>query len=789
MKIIKSLSFVIILAFLARPVLGQESTPEAAIPIVYPTEGALYSPLIFPIAIEATAYTNPFDPADIELLGIFTPPSGKQLVIPGFWMQPYQDLCTDPCTAENLRPSGTPSWQVKFTPQETGNWTFRLQASNRDGIVAAQEGTFVVNPSDKPGFIRVGANRRYFQYTNGQPYIPIGHNLKWSWDENGGIETYKDWLRQLSESGGNYARLYIDDPWFIGLEWESPVGDYRAAQRAAARLDIILDTAAEYGIALQLVVLWHQALSIYNGPPVLVPDTFARPDMNADWENNPYNVIYGGPIGAPSLFFTSAQSIELFRRRLRYMVARWGYSPNIFAWEVIDELDHTTSYDPTIAGAWLQATASYIKQIDQQGHLITAGSQTFDTAIAGNPLLDFTTSQFYQRLPIESVGDQVTGTVDVIRQNLQISPSPTLLTSYSLNPWFEPTSNDPTGVHFQDTLWAALLAGSGGGAVSDWPDTYVIPQGLQRYYAPIAAFASGINWPNLNLLPAEAALVTDDYSAYQSIRISDFNRLFTAPPSDVVVHIVTPDGVFPPIQNVPSYLYGQIFNNQLSQAQIYRVTMPVNGYLEISIARVSTQSAARLSVLVDNQSALNLSLPVGSRDTVARIPIPTGEHEITLDNLGDDWLEMNYIEIGQLSAPARVLTLRDSAAGVALAWLQHRGYTWDQVINNVPRPPVIFRYVLDSMPPGRYSVEIWDTLGGAVIGESIVTVGNDGLLMADLVPMDTQLALRAFRLGDELQTTPIALPPTATIAPTETPTETPTDIPEIIPLATNTPRP
>ncbi|MBZ0281455.1 MAG: DUF5060 domain-containing protein [Anaerolineae bacterium] len=775
---------ILLLLFLIAPLptLGQEATAEATQIVTLPTSGELHVPMQFPLEIASTVYTNPFDPIDIDALGIFQSPSGQQVVIPGFWMQPYEDRCAAPCESEDLRPAGAPVWQVRFTPEEVGTWTYTLQARNRDGLVFIQDGQFDVADSEAPGFIRVGANRRYFQYSNGDPYFPIGHNLNWSWDAGGGVATYQEWLRELSAAGGNFARLYIDNPWFIGLEWEAPAGDYRAAQRAAARLDIILDTAAEYGIALQVVVLWHQALSIYNGPPVLVPDTFDRPDMNADWENNPYNVIYGGPVGGPGFFFTNEQAVELFRRRLRYIVARWGYSPNIFAWELIDKVDRTSGYDAQAAGVWLQNTASYLKQIDQQGHLITAGSAVFDASVASSPLLDFTSGQFYQRRPLETVSDQVTGAVDSIRQNLRTSPVPTLLTAYSLNPWFEPTGEDPLGIHFQDTLWASALSGAGGSAASDWWYTYVIPQDLQRFYTPLAAFTAGVDWPNLDLQPAEAALVTDDYSAYLPVRIDNFNRQFTASPRDVVVHTITPDGVFPPIATVPSYLYGQVYNNQLSQAQIYRVTLPVNSYLEIAVSRVSTQAGARLAVLVDNQNAVDLTLTTGSPNTVVRVPLTAGDHEITLDNLGDDWLEIGYLEIGQLQAPARVLTLRDSTAGVALGWLQHRGYTWEAI--NEPRQPIQFQYILDRMPPGRYSVEIWDPLLGAVIGEELVRVGANGILTAELAPMDSQLAIRVFRLGDLLAT-----PETPLNQPTELPSPT-LEAPETsLPLATNTPRP
>lgn len=767
----------VLLSVAGQSVTAQEATAEATEDVPPPpTSGALYTPMTFPVAVDPAIYTNPFDIEDIEVLGIFQSPSGRQLVIPGFWMQSYTDACDAPCEAEDLQRAGDPTWQVRFTPQEAGDWTYTLQVRDGINVLPLQEGQFEVAPSDERGFVRVGANRRYFQFESGESYFPIGHNLQWSFDEIGGLAAYRDWLKQLHDAGGNYARLYIDVPWFIGLEWTTPVGDYRTAQIQAARLDAILEAAAEYDIYLQVVLLWHQALAIYTSAPVNIPEAFPRPDMSADWDNNPYNILYGGPIGGPSVFFYNENARRLFEQRLRYIVARWGYSPNIFAWEIVDEIDRTANYDPAVSADWLGDIASYLKQIDQQRHLITAGSADFQPTVAGNPLLDFTTGQFYQRLPIEVVGDQTTLTVDVVRRNLEANPIPTLLTAYSLNPWYEPTSNDPQGVHVQNTLWASVMAGASGGAASDWPDTYIIPQGLQQYYLPLAAFAAGVDWPNLNLQPAEAGLVTDDLAAYQPVRIGNFNRQLGAPAQDVVPRTITPDGVFPDMSSQPAYLYGQIYNNHLSQAQIYNVTTPINSYLEIGVRRVSPQASARLNVTVDGQPGLDLSLSADSRNLAIRIPLAAGSHEIVLDNLGEDWMELEYLEIGGLLAPARVLSLRDREAGVALAWLQHRDYTWEAVAAGVERQAVLFRYQIDRMPAGRYQVEIWNPLTGLVIGEDIARVGDNGILNVELVPMDSQLALRIFRLPEATATpsptdAPTEAPPTATA--TDTPTEAP----------------
>jgi hypothetical protein len=772
----------ILFGLTTQPLIGQDAaTDESDGEEANTQEYGLYELITLPISIEPSLYSNPFDPNDIELLGIFQSPSQRQFVIPGFWMQPYENQCETGCEIEDLQPNGQPTWQVRFTPQETGSWSYILQVRDNGTVVDSQEGAFDVVASDLRGFIRVGTNKRYFQYQNGDSFFPIGHNLNWSWDEIGGLETYLDWLESLSEVGGNYARLFIDVPWFIGLEWESPAGDYRAAQDHAAKLDIILEAAAEYGIELQLVLLWHQSLRTYSGAPVVIPEEPPRADVSADWSVHSYSVLNGGPMSGPAVFLLNTQAQELFRRRLRYIVARWGHSPQIFAWEIIDRIDRIGGYDPAAADTWLRDTASYLRQIDQHGHLITAGSFQYDPVVAENPLLDFSESQFYQRRPVEDATDQVISALNVVRQNLQTNPTPTMMVSYSLNPWFEPLADDPQGVHFQDTLWAVALSGAAGGAVSDWWDTYVIPQDLQSYYRVLSAFTEDIDWANSNFQAAEAGLIGDNPAAYEPVRVSNFNRQFTTQLADIAVHDITPDGVFPNIENVSAYLYGRLYNTQFRQVQQYRVSLPLDSYLEIGTRSVSSQADATLAIIVDGQTMVELDVNAENANVQTRVPLAAGEHTVILENIGDDWLELEYLEIGNLVAPGRAVTLRDSTAGIALAWLQHRDYTWDKVAAGVIPEPISFRYRLDKMPSGLYLVEIWHPLSGAMLGEEFVTVNDDGVLSFDLVPIESQLALRMF-----LQSPP----PDSMLDNQEisTPEATPSE-PILAPVETNTPRP
>jgi hypothetical protein len=156
------LSALLLLVFTSGAALGQESSES---------ETPLYAPMTFTIQIDDSLYTNPFDPNDIELLGVFEAPSGRQVIIPGFWMQPYADECETPCLVDDLQPDGDPTWLVRYAPDELGSWSYNLQVRDDGSTVKVENGQFEVTPSDHPGFISVSPNDRYFQYTNGQTYF------------------------------------------------------------------------------------------------------------------------------------------------------------------------------------------------------------------------------------------------------------------------------------------------------------------------------------------------------------------------------------------------------------------------------------------------------------------------------------------------------------------------------------------------------------------------------------------------------------------------------------------
>ncbi|NDJ87257.1 MAG: DUF5060 domain-containing protein [Chloroflexi bacterium] len=731
---------------------------------------------VFPVRAD---YENPYNPDEIRVAATFTAPSGTRFEVPGFYMQPYEDDCRDDtCFAESLVPVGDGEWRVRFSPPETGDWTYRIVAIVNGDERDVRTGSFKVVASSNPGFIRIAANQRYFEFDNGTAYFPIGQNLGWSWEQGGGIYTYIEWLDRLEAAGANYARLNIDVPWFIGIEWGSPPGQYgESGQEAAWRLDSILEAAQERGIYLQVTMIWHQAFRDYNGLPVNVPRSPSRPDVSSDFDNHPYNVRQGGNMQVPGDIFFNTLAQDWLERRLYYIVARWGFSPNIFAWEIVDRLDQIAGFTPERDIEWLNDLIARVRDADPHQHLVTVGSTDFQPAIEENANIDFSQSRIYQRRPIEQAEDQVQITFSALSETLSRLSRPVTVTEFSLNPWFEPTADDPEGIHIRKTIWATALSGAAGSAMPTWWDTYIAPQDLFSLYAPLALFTDGVPWNTANLQMVEPILTTDAAVEYAPLRIEDFSRQFRVAPGPEISYRITSDGAYPPTSRMSSYLYGTEYNTRDRQPQSLVLTPPVDTTLTIGIRSVSTAADAQLIVSIDEVNVATLDLSSGTEGTNFTIPITAGTHKLGLDNQGADWLQLEYLEIAQYRAPLRAMALADRDQGLALVWVQHRDYTWENIQSGVDIAPLNYRLSLDDMPAGEYRVEFWDTTSGAVIGEEVLLVSGEaerGQLQVDLLPITDQLALRIFRTaGPAAETAPPQNEtPTGTPAPPLTPGDT-----------------
>jgi hypothetical protein len=410
---------------------------------------------------------NPFDPAQIDVTVDFASPSGKHLVVPAFWYQ-----------------QGSPEWRVRFVATETGTWNAAFRVRNQDQAVR----TFTVNGPVSRSFVRIHSNQRNFVLDDGTPYVPIGMNVGWSTSLERGTPDYEEWFPAMQRNGANYARVFLSRPRTLGLWWtDTTTDDYTHRLDRARLMDRILEIAEAHDIRILLTLIMSQQF---------------RTDKNGRFSESPFNRANGGYLTQPEEVFTDAHAARDLRAYFRYVVARWGYSPNLLAWELWNEVGWVDNYK-TLAprvSAWHGEMAEYIKSIDAFRHPVTSSSsRTFDPDLFATPQLDFITIHDYWTTPrwqekMAHLQQRVVGTYG----------KPVLFAEmgYDWRSGQGTAKQDPAGLHLHAGLWTGIMSGGAGTGMTWWWDSYVFPFGFERFFAPVRKFADAVPWltPGLQIV-------------------------------------------------------------------------------------------------------------------------------------------------------------------------------------------------------------------------------------------------------------------------------------------------
>ena len=129
---------------------------------------------------------------------------------------------------------------------------------------------------------------------------------------------------------------------------------------SAFRLDRILESAEEHGVAVQLC---------------------AHGDVYWTWDATIWDSDYARQNGY-TVAWTDQRHLGYWKRNLRYRVARWSYSPALLAWEIWNEHGHIpiqgTSQETDLF-RFYQQLVPFIAEQDPYDHLITTsqGSQAY----------------------------------------------------------------------------------------------------------------------------------------------------------------------------------------------------------------------------------------------------------------------------------------------------------------------------------------------------------------------------------------------------------------------------
>ena len=427
------------------------------------------------IALQAT-YHNPFDPAQIDLYAIFRSPLGRAYRVNGFYYHRYA-LIKGADGALPVRPVGGPEWRVRFASPTPGVWTYRVfvRDASRRTTSSSMGSPFHVVKGPSPGYVRISRyDRHYFAFDNGASYFPVGENLAFWYH---GISDYRRWLAQpgsLRNTGINLIRIWMA-PDKDSVDYAYPLGNYGADLPYAWALDRILRWAARDNIHVILTLALHATLQY-------------RTDWLWDWSKNPYNRARGGPAANPCDFFTNSAAIAMFERNLRYVVARWGYSTSIFAWELFNEVDLVKGYKGCREGVvrWHQIMIDDLHELDPASHLITTSFAHMpgDRQVWSLGGMNIVQSDHYS--------PDIAGYVTRDLRALRAYDKPDFMGEYG--PWtvLPASIRDKRGWYIHLAEWASLFAGGAGSGLNWFWEDYV--QRFQTYwvYRALPRFLAGI---------------------------------------------------------------------------------------------------------------------------------------------------------------------------------------------------------------------------------------------------------------------------------------------------------
>ncbi len=427
------------------------------------------------LSVEAA---NPYDPDEISVDALFVSPTGKKHAAPAFWYVPFSRRVS--AGRASVSPAGGGGWRIRFAPPETGKWTYRISArmgGTGSGVQSDERGFEAVG-SPNPGYIRVSRrDPRYFEFGKGGTYFPIGSNV--SWYDNRGTAAYDAWFGKMAEEGANFARIWFAS-WGFAQEWsDTGLGDYSERQRQAWELDYVLELAEEKGIYLMLCLLNHGAFSTGTDP---------------EWASNPYSKAAGGFLDKPAQFLSDPRARELFKRRLRYTIARWGYSTNIFSWELWNEanLADGLTIDPAWP-AWLSEMSGEIRAADLGRHMV---GNSYNIPVPANDAswqsMDFVQEHKY------GLGDWASYMKRQIDKARSESDKPFFFGEYGISG----DVPDSEGIHLHDGLWGSFISGAAGTGMLWWWDQYIERNNLYRRFGGLSRFLAGEDLAGAGLKPA-----------------------------------------------------------------------------------------------------------------------------------------------------------------------------------------------------------------------------------------------------------------------------------------------
>jgi hypothetical protein len=612
---------------------------------------------------------NPYDPAVNDVEASFHGPGGLMQIVPAFW--------------------DGDRWKVRYAASRLGRYALALSFNGTTVHPVDLTGSsFVCVKSDSDGFVRRDPNNvQSFQFDSSKIYYPLGIDVAW---QNSGGLAYPDEFAKMNSARMNWARVWMNAWDGKNLEWgpykqaDPPIGSY--SMDAARRWDMIMDAAAINGVYIQMTLQHHGQYTRETDP---------------NWQENPFNTANGGFLKQPDDFFSDPEAIRLTKNKYRYIVARWGYSTHLMAFELFNEVQNigeARSHFQDVVN-WHKTMAAYIRSIDPYHHLIT-------TSISepGEPLseigLDYNQQHTYPP-DLLSVfgGEKIEGMQE----------------PYFMAEWGYPgrASGAEARVLLHDGLWCgAMMPDAGACEFWDW-DT-VNSQNFWPEYSSLSGFIDtfGISqWTGLQR--SNPAVDTGKEKA--DLAFGAPGDWGTTTKFDVQV---PSDGTLPDMHGVSQFIQGVSHREMTAKPIAFHLDCALPCKFSVTATTISA-GGSNVRLGLDGTEITHQDFPAGAGNRnvnlVTSIDVPAGAHTVTVFNTGGDWFVVGKFTVTNF-VPAVAVFAKANVNHVAF-WVYDRN-----VFEQIPHRANL---TFSGLKPGSYRVDLWDTQSGKSSTETVVKSAVD----------------------------------------------------------------
>lgn len=335
-----------------------------------------YSLVEWAIRLHA-GFSNPYLSEEIAVDLVYTDPGGKKSLLP--------------CYYESGTSGSESTWKARFMPRQTGRYSyyFRVTTNGTYGD-SSSVSDFTAKSGTAAGILHTN-NNWTMKFDNGQTFRGVGENICWESRANDDSRFFKGlhekdeynyevMIPALKNNGGNFFRTWICS-WNLPIDWQKGFNNVRYQPSteyfnpsAIRKMDRLVNLCDSLGV--------HMMLTLGQGA---------------------FHTRDGGFASSAADFFVNEKSKQKYKNRLRYFVARWGYSPSIAMWEFFNEVDNVqfsnkdNPINPAHITEWHTEMSAYLANLDPYDHPITTSISHRDIAgLNSIPDIDINQKHIYK---------------------------------------------------------------------------------------------------------------------------------------------------------------------------------------------------------------------------------------------------------------------------------------------------------------------------------------------------------------------------------------------------------